>query len=41
MHFLRDKMENNLRIFLSHLKGHVRVRYGLVPANYAMIRVLT
>jgi hypothetical protein len=23
------------------LNGHMRVRYGLIPANYAMIRVVT
>jgi hypothetical protein len=42
------KMENtlfvgqtkiDLRGIPRHPKGHVRVRYGLVPTNYAMIRV--
>jgi hypothetical protein len=37
-HFLWDKMKIGLRNVPLHPKGHARVRYGLIPTNYDMIR---
>jgi hypothetical protein len=36
--FSWDKTKISLRGISSHPKGHARVRYGLAPINYAMIR---
>jgi hypothetical protein len=37
-HFLWDEMKIILCGIPRHPKSHVRVRYGLVSTNYAMIR---
>jgi hypothetical protein len=36
-HFLWDEMKISLCGIPLHPKGHTRVRYGLVPTNYAML----
>jgi hypothetical protein len=38
--FTWNKTKNDLYDVPRHPKGHMRVRYGLVPTNYAMIRTV-
>jgi hypothetical protein len=38
-HFLWDETKIGLRDVPRHPKGHIRVRYGLVHTNYAMVMV--
>jgi hypothetical protein len=41
MHFLSDEKETGLYGIARRPKGHKRVRYEVILANYAIIRAVT